>query len=446
MPVWRSLRLKFVSAFALAGVVLVLTHAIAIQQLNRHQEAQLIDQIVSDEMEDLLQQYQRHGTMEGQPYNRLQRFDVRPDTEALSLRKWFRASWLVQAYVARAPVERQRLPAELRDLPAGFHDVTSNGDLYRVEVREIGDVRFYIAYSVVLHQERGHKFTLALVISAALTALITVLIGLWLSGRLTRQIDDLARRVRRLDGQPSDEMLANHYRENEVAALAAAFDGYHERTTRLLERERAFTADVSHELRTPLTAIQTGCELMLGDPGLSPKARARAEKIAAAAGRLTDLVNAFLLMAREQADAISSEVDLRDCVEEAAESVRERAEAKGLSLLVDASDSVPVRVPQKALQIVLTNLLANAISYTEQGSVSLRAEGAAIRIEDTGCGVAADKVPELFRRFRRGDARSGDGYGLGLAIVKRICEQVGWRIGIEPRAEGGTRVLLTLSS
>lgn len=446
MPIWRSLRLKFVSAFALAGVVLVLSHAIAIQQLNRHQEAQLIDQIVSDEMEDLLQQYQRHGTMEGLPYNRLQRFDVRPDTEALSLRKWFRASWLVQAYVARAPAERQRLPGELRDLPAGFHDVYSSGDLYRVEVREIGDVRFYIAYSVVLHQERGRKFTLALVLSAGLTALFIVLIGLWLSGRLTKQIDDLARRVRRLDGQATDEMLASHYRENEVAELAAAFDGYHERTMRLLERERAFTADVSHELRTPLTAIQTGCELMLGDPGLSPKARARAEKIAAAAGRLTDLVNAFLLMAREQAEAISSEVDLRDCVQEAAETVRERAEAKGLSLLVEAGDSVPVRVPQRALQIVLTNLLANAISYTEQGSVSLRTEGAAIRIEDTGCGVAADKVPELFRRFRRGDARSGDGYGLGLAIVKRICEQVGWRIGIEPRPEGGTRVLLTLSA
>jgi len=314
-----------------------------------------------------------------------------------------------------------------------------------IPYRLVGAVRFYVAYSVALHEVRGRKFTWALVLSAVLTTLITVLIGLWLSGRLTRQIDDLARRVRRLDGQPGDDVLAGHYRESEVSELAAAFDGYHERTTRLLERERAFTADVSHELRTPLTAIQTGCELMLGDPGLSPKARARAEKIAAAAGRLTDLVNAFLLMAREQAEAISSEVDLRDCVEEAAENVRERAEAKGLSLRVDVRDSVHVRVPQKALQIVLANLLANAVSYTEQGSVSLSTEGAAVKIEDTGCGVAADKVPELFRRFRRGDARSGDGYGLGLAIVKRICEQVGWRIGIEPRPEGGTRVLLTLA-
>jgi signal transduction histidine kinase len=122
--------------------------------------------------------------------------------------------------------------------------------------------------------------------------------------------------VRQLDGKHAGEALEPHYPEREVAELAAAFDGYHERTVRLLERERAFTADVSHELRTPLTAIQTTCELMLEDAGLSSRIRARVDKISAATMRLTELVNAFLLMAREEADGISSEVDLRECIEE----------------------------------------------------------------------------------------------------------------------------------
>jgi len=76
MSVRHSLRLRFALTFALVGAVLVLIHAVAILQLNRHQEAQLIDQIVSDEMEGLLQQYERIGSIDGPPYRKLQRFDV----------------------------------------------------------------------------------------------------------------------------------------------------------------------------------------------------------------------------------------------------------------------------------------------------------------------------------------------------------------------------------
>ena len=444
MAVRHSLRLKFAFTFALAGVVLVLIHAIAIHQLNRQQESQLIDQIVSDEMEGLLQQFERQGRLDGPPYRALHRYQVRPDTEALSLRKWFRASWLIQGFVALDATERSQLPEELRQLGAGFHDVGHGDDLYRVEVREIGSVSFYVAYSVSLHQERGRHFTQALVFSAAIATLFTVLIGLWLSGRLTHQIVDLAHRVRQLDSKHAGDTLEQHYPEREVAELAAAFDGYHERTVRLLERERAFTADVSHELRTPLTAILTTCELMLDDTDLSPKARSRVIKISAATTRLTELVNAFLLMAREEADGISSEVDLRECIEEAADSVRDRAEAKGLKLVVESSEPILLRAPRRALHVVLSNLLANAVSYTERGSVSLRSIGGIVEISDTGPGVKPDRLPELFRRFRRGDASGGDGFGLGLAIVKRICEQAGWEISVEPREEGGTLVKLAL--
>lgn len=444
MAVRLSLRLKFAFTFALAGVVLVLIHVIAIHQLNRQQESQLIDQIVSDEMEGLLQQFERQGRLDGPPYRALHRYQVRPDTEALSLRKWFRASWLIQAFVALDASERSQLPEELRELEAGFHDIGRGDDLYRVEVREIGSVSFYVAYSVSLHQERGRHFTWALVLSAAISTLATVLVGLWLSGRLTHQIVDLAHRVRQLDGKHASHALEQHYPEQEVAELAAAFDAYHLRTVRLLERERAFTADVSHELRTPLTAIQTTCELMLDDAELSAKARSRVDKISAAATRLTELVNAFLLMAREEADGISGEVNLRECIEEAADSVRDRAVAKGLRLVVESSDQILLRAPRRALQVVLSNLLANAVSYTERGSVTLSSQGGTVEIVDTGPGVARDRIPELFRRFHRGDARGGDGFGLGLAIVKRICEQAGWRISVESGEEGGTRVSLAL--
>ncbi|HNT63965.1 MAG TPA: hypothetical protein PKH90_14070, partial [Candidatus Desulfobacillus denitrificans] len=224
MSVRHSLRLRFALTFALVGAILVLIHAVAILQLNRHQEAQLIDQIVSDEMESLLQQYERIGSIDGPPYRKLQRFDVRADTQALSLRKWFRASWLVHGYATRGPDEQRQLPEELRDLEPGFHDVTSGADRYRVEVREIGSMRFYLAYSVSLHEERARAFTVALVLGAAFTALVTALIGLWASGWLTRHVVDLARRVRELDSRTGESRLERFYPEREVAELAAAFE------------------------------------------------------------------------------------------------------------------------------------------------------------------------------------------------------------------------------
>lgn len=440
----HSLRLKFASTFAAAGLLLVLSHALAIHLLNRQQEAQLIDQIVADELEEVLQQYERRGIVEGMPLRSLPWQAVYPDSDANSLRKWFRANWLVQGYVARNAEERATLPMELRDLPPGFHDLQSGENRYRIGVREIGSVRFYAAYAVALHQQRALTFTWALVLSAGLTALLTVLAGLWLSGRLTRQIVDLSQRVARLDDAVAEDPLKGLYHEREVAELATAFDDYHRRTARLLARERTFTADVSHELRTPLTSIQTSSELLLEEE-LAPKARERVERIARASARLSGLVNVFLLLAREQDRGERDAVDLRECAEQAVEAVRERAQSKGLDLSLEVPAGIVVSAPRNALLVVLSNLLGNAVRYTDAGGIRLLGTANQVEIMDTGPGVDPERIPELFQRFRRGDSHSGEGFGLGLAIVKRICEQAGWRIRIEPRAEGGTRVLLALA-
>ena len=140
-------------------------------------------------------------------------------------------------------------------------------------------MRFYLAYSVSLHEERARRSPSRWCWAPCSPSLVTALIGLWASGWLTRQSSTWRGACGELDGRSGESGSSSHYPEREVAELAAAFDGYHARMGRLLERERAFTADVSHELRTPLTSIQTSCELMLEDASLSPKARERLEKI-----------------------------------------------------------------------------------------------------------------------------------------------------------------------
>ncbi|MCF8199634.1 MAG: HAMP domain-containing histidine kinase [Sulfuritalea sp.] len=433
-----SLRFKFAASFAVVGILLVLLHAAAVLLLNRYQEAELIDQIVSDEIEELIEQYERREMVASPPNATLQHFDVRPETDRQSLRKWFRANWLTHSYIARYAEERKLLPAELVELEPGFHDIESGRERYRVEVREIGAVRFYLAYSIEHHRDRLAQFDLALGVSVVVTAIFGIALGLWLAAQLTRQVGDLAARVERLHDGSAGEVLERHYPDREVAALARAFDAFQRRMALLLERERAFTADVSHELRTPLTSIQTSSELMLEDDSLSSKARERVAKIARASARLSELINAFLLLAREQADGSNTEIDLRSCVDEIVEQVRERAESKGLRIEVGIPTGSLVQAPLNALSVVLSNLLANAVSYTDRGAISLNFNNSCIEIADTGSGIATGKINELFRRFQRGDAGRGEGFGLGLAIVKRICEQTGWPIDIEGRPGGGT--------
>ena len=435
-----SLRARFAASFTAACVLLILLLALVVILLNSGQEADLVDQIVSDEMEELIEQYERREMVSGPPALTLQHFDVRSEAGGQPLRKWFRANWLTHSYIVRYPEEQRLLPPELARLTPGFHDVASGRERFRVAMREIGSVNFYLAYSVEHHQNRLDRFRLVLGSSVLIAALASLLFSLWLSGLLTRQVADLAARVERLHDGSVSEMLERHFPDREVAALARAFDAFQRRMSLLLERERAFTADVSHELRTPLTSIQTSSELMLEDESLSPKARERVAKIARAAARLSELVNAFLVLAREQAGGSHSEIDLRLCVDEAVELVRERAESKGLHLNVDVPAGLWVRAPHNALRVALSNLLVNAVNYTDSGEISVSIARGSVEIADTGSGMEPEKILGLFRRFHRGEARGCEGFGLGLAIVKRICEQTGWQIDIERRPCGGTCV------
>jgi signal transduction histidine kinase len=440
IPFAHSLRAKVALGFTVACVLLVLMQAVAVLAVNAYQEDELIDQIVSDEMETLIDQYERREMVAGPPASTLKRFDVRGEDGSQNLRKWFRANWLTHSFIARGSDEIRFLPPELRPLAPGFHDISADRERFRVEVREIGSVHFYLAYSLEHHRSRLDQFRLAVAASVAATVVAGILAALWLSGMLTRQVADLAARVERLDDGSAGEVLERHYPDREVAALARSFDAFQRRMAELLDRERAFTADVSHELRTPLTSIQTSAELMLDDGSVSGKSRERVAKIARASARLSELVNAFLVLAHEQAGGARSEIDLRACVEEAVESVRERAETKELRLAVEVPSGVSVRTPVNALRVVLSNLLANAVSYTDRGEIAVALADGCLEIRDTGAGMPPEMLPDLFRRFRRGDSRRGEGFGLGLAIVKRICEQTGWQIAVARREGGGTCV------
>ena len=236
------------------------------------------------------------------------------------------------------------------------------------------------------------------------------------------------------------------------------------RTTELLEArdvavaanraKSIFLANMSHELRTPLNAI-LGFSSLLRNTNLSDHQRRDLDIINRSGEHLLTLINDVLDVAKVEAGRTvitTAPCDVEALVFEVTEMMRVRAEEKQLTLLVEQTPSVPpyVKADIAKLRQVLINLLANAVKYTEEGSITLRldavceasGESATVRfeVEDTGIGIAAEDQRRIFDAFEQvANAEAQKGTGLGLAITKQFVDLMGGKIELESAPGKGSR-------
>ncbi len=205
-----------------------------------------------------------------------------------------------------------------------------------------------------------------------------------------------------------------------------------------------FLASVSHEIRTPLNAILGFSDLLLAAPDLSASGRRHAERIRSGGAALLSVVNDILDVAQADAGALRLEprpFALRPLADECLALVEAAAADGGLTLRVSIDERLPAGMlgDDARLRQVLLNLLNNAVKFTPRGSVSLRIDreraGGPVRfaVSDTGIGIEAADVPDLFQRFGQVDGtirRAHGGTGLGLAICKALVKLMGGTIGV----------------
>jgi signal transduction histidine kinase len=230
-----------------------------------------------------------------------------------------------------------------------------------------------------------------------------------------------------------------------------------------LQLERAnrlkseFLASVSHELRTPMNAIIGYTKLMLDglDGDLTEQQTADLERVVQAADNLLGLINGLLDLAKIEAGKMElnvEEVDLPLVIDDVIELIRPSADAKALALRADVASTLPTAWADRArIRQVLVNLMANAVKFTEQGGVTIRANivdgWITIAVVDTGVGIPPDAQTYIFDEFRQVDAsttRRYGGTGLGLAISKRLIALHGGRIWVESTVGNGSTFLFTL--
>ncbi len=220
-----------------------------------------------------------------------------------------------------------------------------------------------------------------------------------------------------------------------------------------------FVANVSHELRTPLNLIVGFSKMMATAPesyrGVSLPREYRGDMMALyrSARHLSALVDDVLDLSQIEADSmplIKEATDLGQVVAEAGEMMQRLVESKGLSLLIDTPDTLPLlNLDRTRIRQVLLNLLANAARFTEAGFIRVRlrnrGQEVAVTIEDSGAGIPPQKVATAFEAFSQAEThQSVTGSGLGLAVSKRFVELHGGRIWLESEVGRGTTVQFTL--
>lgn len=417
----HSLRLRVALVFAIFGALLSILFSAGIYVTARELEHRLMDETLHAELEDSA--------------TRLARNPLFIPTNTVS----------IKGYLQSGTAPAHGIPDEIRTLLPGSYNIKVGAIDYRALVADRNGSRFFLLFDTEHQHQRELSFFHFLSFFAVFMTLVSAGGGFWLAVRIVNPVTQLARCVAQAQPGNTSLALAKLARGDEVGVLARAFDRYLRRMQKFIDREHFFTADVGHELRTPLAIVLSTVEVLEQDKTLTLKQAARIERIKRSAQDMSELSAALLLLAREHRPASDEPAcDVGHVLRATVKKHHHLIAHRPVHVEIALTAAPQLHVERHLLEIVIGNLLRNALFHTASGTITLRLQSDCLTIGDTGCGIPPDELPHALERGYKG--ASSMGAGVGLSLVQRICDRYGWRFCLHSQAGCGTTAVIEFAA
>lgn len=351
--------------------------------------------------------------------------------------------FIVQVWDASGRPLRQSHPdiSIPRQAATGFRDMTSAGKDWRIYTLAAAQRTVQVSQRVDVRQELAATAALQAALPIAVLIPLSLLMLGWVIDRIMARLDRLAVTVASRDAAADDPLPIDDV-PKEVIPFVSAINRSLGRLQALLEQQRRFISDAAHELRTPLSALQIQIDNLRHNDRDGRFAQ-RLGEIEAGIGRATALVGKLLRLARYDALAAApapQPVELGQLAIDTIAQLTPLAESRSIDLGIIRTDNAVTRGVPADLEIILANLVENALRYTPMGgSVDVAVEAtedeARIEVRDTGPGIREDELARVFERFFRARPQDAEGSGLGLAIAKAAAQRNNVRLTLANRSD-----------
>lgn len=339
-----------------------------------------------------------------------------------------------------------------------FDTQLNNRSIRQVQlpIEQNGKIKGYILAAISSESAQSVLLRLRNVL---VVSFLIVLGGLYfvssiLAGRGIKPIQDVTNTISHITKNNLKERVDLPANKDEIHELSANFNGLLDRIEKAIERERQFTSDASHELRTPLATLRGTLEVLIRKPRTQDEYEDKIKYSLAEIERMTSTLEQLLLLARldtpYKESRESNLSSLPSIIDESLTHFKSEIIAKNLSIDFTFDKNKPMLVPGYYTDLIIDNLLNNAIKYSVKDStININLAKAdnhlTCTIQDEGIGIKKEDLNQIFESFYRSEAlnhKEISGNGLGLSIVKKSAEAINAKVEIESKLGKGTVVIV----